>query len=189
VPANDLRGFVEFMKGKSLFYASIGNGSQHHLAMEMLKQRSGMDLTHVPYKGGGESVAALLGGHVQMTFGAVSTSLPHLRSGRLRSLGVTSAKRLAALPDVPVFAEAGLPGFEVEQWYGVFGPAGIAPAIVRRLNEALVRVMAPAAFKEHFVAQGVDIVSSTPAELGAYVKSELARWTKMLKEVGITEVP
>jgi tripartite-type tricarboxylate transporter receptor subunit TctC len=191
-PARSISELIQIAKakpGQPMNYGSPGQGGAPHIAAELVKKMAGIDLTHVPYKGGGESVAALLGGHVQMTFGAVSTSLPHLRSGRLRSLGVTSAKRLAALPDVPVFAEAGLPGFEVEQWYGVFGPAGIAPAIVRRLNEALVRVMAPAAFKEHFVAQGVDIVSSTPAELGAYVKSELARWTKMLKEVGITEVP
>ena len=175
--------------GQAMNYGSPGHGGAPHIAAELVKKMAGIDLTHVPYKGGGESVAALLGGHVQMTFGAVSTSLPHLRSGRLRSLGVTSAKRLAALPDVPVFAESGLPGFEIEQWYGVFGPAGVPPAIARRLNEALVRGMSPAAFKEHFVAQGVDIVCSTPADLGAYVKSELARWTKMLKEVGISEVP
>src|SRR5262249_23793629 len=149
-------------------YASPGYGGAPQIAAELLKRTAGLDITHVPYKGGGDAVIALMGGQGQMSFGAVSTSLPHIRGGRLRALGVPSAKRLTAQPDVPTFAESGLPGFEVEQWYGVFAPQHLPTAITRKLNAAIVRILDAGEFRKDFAVQGVEIVSSAPEALAAY---------------------
>lgn len=195
-PARSLQELIQSAKAKAnanaadvMSYGSTGFGGAPHIAGELLKRTAGMPMTHVPYKGGGESIVALLGGHVQLSFGAVSTAQPHLRGGRLRALGVTTLKRLSALPEVPTFAEQGLPGFEVTQWYGVFAPAGMPPPILQKINAALVRALNAPEFKEQFANQGVELVSSTPNALAQYVKSELARWTRVLKEMGITETP
>jgi tripartite-type tricarboxylate transporter receptor subunit TctC len=191
-PARSVQELIQLARakpGQVMSYGSTGYGAAPHIAAELLKRTAGIEITHVPYKGGSDAVTALLGGHVQMSFGAVSTALPHMRTGRLRALGVTSAKRLAATPEVPAFAEAGLPGFEVVQWYGVFAPARIPPAIARKLNEALARVLGAGPFKEHFLAQGVELVSSTPEAFASYVKVELARWTRVLKEIGVGDAP
>src|SRR5262245_52017856 len=155
-PARSIQELIALARkpGQAMSYGSTGYGAAPHISAELLKRMAKVEITHVPYKGGGEAVAALLGGHIHMSFGAVSTSLPQLRAERFRALGVTSAKRLAAIPDVPTFSEAGLPGFEVEQWYGVFAPAKLPAAVTRRLNETLSRAMSAAAFKEHFAAQG-----------------------------------
>ncbi|MBI4190874.1 MAG: tripartite tricarboxylate transporter substrate binding protein [Betaproteobacteria bacterium] len=190
--ARSVQELVQLAKakpGQVMIYASTGYGGAPHIAAELLKRVAGIEMTHVPYKGGGDAVIALMGGHVQMSFGAVSTSLAHIRGGRLRALGVTSLKRLAATPEVPTFAEAGLPGFEVVQWYGVFAPAGLPSAITRKTSETLGRALGSAEFKEHFAAQGIELVHSTPEAFAAYVKVELARWTRVLKEMGIHEAP
>jgi len=191
-PARSLQEMIQLAKAKPsepMSYGSTGYGAAPHISAELLKRVTGIALTHVPYKGGGDAVVALLGGHVQLSFGAVSTALPHLRGGRMRALGVTSVKRLAAVSDVPTFIEAGLPGFEVVQWYGVFAPAGLPPAMTHKLNGALVRALNTAEFREQFAGQGIDAFSATPDAFAAYVKAELARWTKILKEMGITEAP
>lgn len=188
-PARTLQDLIRLAKAKpdhGMNYGSTGFGGGPHIAGEYFKRAAGVDIPHIPFKGGGEAVTALLGGHITLSFGAVSTSLPHVRSGRTRALGVTSSKRLSAVPDVPTFAESGLPGFEVVQWFGAFAPAGVPPAIVARINAALVKAIAAPDLRERFAAQGVELVSSSPAELDAYVKSELVRWGRMLKELGIT---
>ena len=176
-------------KGEVMSYGSTGYGGAPHIAGELLKRAAGMPMTHVPFKGGGESIIAIMGGHVQASFGAVSTALPHVRGGRLRALGVTTLKRLSAIADVPTFAEQGLPGFEVVQWYGVFAPAGLPPPILRKTNESLVRALGAAEFREQFNAQGVELMQSAPLAFADYVQRELARWTKVLKEMGINEAP
>ena len=189
-PARSLQELIQLAKAKPdqiMNYGSPGYGGAPHIAGEYLKRVAGIDLTHVPYKGGGDAVAALMGGHVQMSFGAVSTSLPHVRAGKMRALGVTSAKRISAIPEVPTFAEAGLPGFEVVQWYGVFGPQGIPPALTRRLNEALARVLNADQFKREFWEQGVEMQTTTPEALAVYVKTELVKWTKILRDLGIQD--
>jgi tripartite-type tricarboxylate transporter receptor subunit TctC len=191
-PARSLQELINLAKAKSpqtMSFASTGYGAAPHIAAELLKRVAGIEMTHIPYKGGGDATIALIGGQVPMSFGAVSTSLPHLRAARLRALGVTSRKRLAATPDVPTFAESGLPGFEVVQWFGVFGPARLPSPIVRKLNETLGRALAAPEFKEHFAAQGVELQHSTPAEFANYVNAELVRWTRVLKELGINEAP
>ena len=176
-------------KGEAMSYGSTGYGGAPHIAGELLKRAAGIAMTHVPFKGGGESIVAIMGGHVQASFGAVSTAQPHVRGGRLRALGVTTAKRLSAIADVPTFAEQGLPGYEVVQWYGVFAPAGLPPPTLRKTNETLARTLGALEFREQFNAQGVELMQSTPAAFAGYVRGELARWTRVLKEMGINEAP
>lgn len=190
-PARSVQELTQIAKAKpgQMSYGSTGYGGAPHIAAELLKRAAGIEMTHIPFKGGGEAVIALMGGHVQLSFGAVSTSLPHIKGGRMRALGVTSAKRLAATPDVPTFAESGLPGFEVEQWYGVFAPPAMPPPITQKLNAALVRALDGDQFKRDFSGQGVELQRSTPEELAAYVKTELARWRKVLKDLGIQDQP
>ena len=187
--ARSLQELIQLAKKDALSYGSTGYGGAPHIAGELLKRAAGIQMTHIPFKGGGESIVAIMGGHVQASFGAVSTAQPHLRGGRLRALGVTTVKRMSAIPDVPTFAEQGLPGFEVVQWYGVFAPAGLPPAVLRKTNDTLVRALGAVEFREQFNAQGVELMQSTPAAFGGYVKGELARWTKVLKEMGINEAP
>ena len=187
--ARSLPELIQLAKKDALSYGSTGYGGAPHIAAELLKRTTGIPMTHVPFKGGGDSIIAIMGGHVQASFGAVSTAQPHLRGGRLRALGVTTLKRMTAIPDVPTFAEQGLPGFEVVQWYGVFAPAGLPPAVLRKANETLVRVLGAAEFREQFNAQGVELTQSTPVAFAGYVKGELARWTKVLREMGINEAP
>jgi tripartite-type tricarboxylate transporter receptor subunit TctC len=124
-----------------------------------------------------------------MNFGAPSTGLGHVKAGRLRALGVTGAQRLSAAPDVPTFAESGLRGFNVDQWYGVFTPAGVPHALIRKLNEELARALATPQFREQFMTQGVELTSSTPEEFAAFVSAELALWKRVLKEIGIQDAP
>ena len=188
--ARSLQDLIQLAKkGEIKSYGSSGYGGAPHIAGELLKRAAGIAMTHVPYKGGGESIVAILGGHVQASFGAVSTAQPHLRGGRLRALGVTTLKRMQAIPDVPTFAEQGLPGFEVVQWYGVFAPAGLPAPVLRKLSESLVRALAVPEFRDQFNAQGVELMQSTPVAFAAYVQRELARWTKVLKEMEINEAP
>ena len=191
-PARSVQELIKLAKANSpqtMSFASTGYGAAPHVAAELLKRVAGIEMTHIPYKGGGDAIIALVGGQVPISFGAVSTALPHLRAARLRALGVTSRKRLAATPDVPTFAESGLSGFEVVQWFGVFGPARLPAPIVRKLNATLGRALAAPEFKEHFAAQGVELRHSTPAEFANYVNAELVRWTRALKEMGINEAP
>ena len=190
-PAKSVPELIQVAKAKpgQMSYGSTGYGGAPHIAGELLKRVAGIEITHVPYKGGADAVIALMGGQLQMSFGAPSTSLPHIRSGRTRALGVTSAKRLTAVPDVPTFAESGLAGFEVEQWYGVFAPPGLPAGIRQKLNAALSRALDTGQFRKDFAAQGVELVASTPEALAAYVKSERARWGKVLKELGIQDQP
>ena len=174
--ARTLPDLIHWAKRDALSYGSTGYGGAPHIAGELLKRAAGIPLTHVPFKGGGDSIIAIMGGHVQASFGAVSTAQPHLRGGRLRALGVTTQKRMAAIPDVPTFAEQGLPGFEVVQWYGVFTPAGLPPPVLQKINETLTRALGVLEFREQFGAQGVELLHSTPVAFAGYVKNELARW-------------
>ena len=187
--ARSLQELIQWAKKDALSYGSTGYGGAPHIAGELLKRAAGIPMTHVPFKGGGDSIVAIMGGHVHASFGAVSTAQPHLRGSRLRALGVTTLKRMSAIPDVPTFAEQGLTGFEVVQWYGVFAPAGLPTSVLRKVNEGLVRALATPEFREQFNAQGVELMQSTPAGFAGYVKGELARWTKVLREMGINEAP
>ena len=191
-PAKTVADFIQIAKAKPadiMSYGSSGYGAAPHIAGELLKKTAGINVTHVPYKGGNDSIVALMGGHVHLNIGAPSTALAHVRAGRVRALAVTGLKRLVAAPDVPTIAETGLPGFNVQQWFGVFAPSGVSSAIVRKLNEALKRTVASSQFREQFETQGIELTSSTPEAFSAFVKSELVHWKRVMKEIGVHDAP
>ena len=150
----------------------------------MFKARTGINIVHVPYKGAPPAMADLLAGHVALTFATSPSAVPHVKSGKLRALGVSTAKRIAALPEVPTIAEAAVPGFEASGANGLVGPAGMPPAIVERLNAAVVRIVNEPAMSKFLSEQGADPWTTTPAEYAAYIKSEVAKWAKAVKDSG-----
>ena len=183
-PARNLRELIALAKKNPgiYTYASRGNGSSPHLAGEFLKLRAGIDLIHVPYKGGAPGLADLLGGQVTMSFQTALSALPHLKSGRLNVIGVAAHRRMAQLPEVPTIEEGGLPDFEVSSWNGLFAPARTPPEIVTRLYEATVKALAQPEVREKLEAQGAEPVGQTPAQFRAYVQSEIDKWAKVIKE-------
>lgn len=168
-----------------LTFASSGPGGAHHLSGEMFKALAGIDIVHVPYKGGAPAASDLLGGHVSMMFEMGYAALPSIRSGKLRPLAVTAARRLAVLPQVPTMAEAGVPGFESSNWQGVIAPAATPPAIVSRLAEAFAAVLRAPEIRELIVQQGNDVGGGTPAEFAAWIRAEHARWGTLIRSAGI----
>src|SRR6185295_18865580 len=175
VPAKNMREFVALVKSQpgKLYYSSPGNGGPQHLAMELLKLETGMDIVHVPYKGAAGAISDLVGGHVQAMISALQTVAPHVQSGRLRMLAVMSARRSDAFPDVPTLKEAGLPEMEVETWYAMFAPAGTPQPIVMQLNESLNQFMREPAVREVLEKQGLQPEGGTPQALGERVRREL----------------
>ena len=169
-----------------LNYASAGPGNTSHLAVEYFKSVVGVNLTHVPYKGSGPAITALLGREVDCIFDSLSSSLPQIQGGKFRAIAVSTAKRSKVLPDVPTIQEAGIAGFDVSVWYGVFAAAGTPAPIVQKLNAEIIKAMRAPEAKEKIEAAGYDIVGSTPAELDAHVKMEIARWAKVVKDSGAT---
>jgi tripartite-type tricarboxylate transporter receptor subunit TctC len=167
-------------------FASVGNGSPSHIAGELLKLRTGIDIVHVPYKGGGPAVADTLGGQVPFLFVSIPAAMSHVRSGKLRPLAVTTLKRSPAAPDVPTVAEAaGIPDFEVDSWYAMFTPAGTPPAIVDRLQKAVAQVVQTPEVKQKLLEQGADAVGSTSADLDRVVRAELKKWAQLVRDAGI----
>jgi len=187
VPAKSMREFVELVRAQpgKLYYCSPGNGGPQHLAMELLKLETKIDIVHVPYKGAGGAVADLVGGHVQAMVSALQTVAPQVHAGRLRMLGVMSAKRADAFPEVPTLKEQGLPDLEVETWYAIFAPAGTPAAIVARLNGDLNDFLKEGDVRSVLEKQGLLPAGGAPQELGERMKTELARWTRVVKAAGI----
>jgi tripartite-type tricarboxylate transporter receptor subunit TctC len=187
-PASSIQELIKLAKTRSpdaSSYSSAGYGVAPQIAAEALKRVTGIEILHVPYKGGSAALTALIGGEVSMSFGGVPPALPHVRAGRLRALGVTSLQRLTATPDVPTFSESGIAGFEVVQWFGVFGPAHVPAAIVQKLNTALGQSLSSPQFKKYFAEQGVELQHATPTQFAKYVNQEFVRWGRELKELGI----
>jgi tripartite-type tricarboxylate transporter receptor subunit TctC len=187
VPAKDLKEFVALAKkdpGK-MYYGSAGNGSAGHLAMEYLKQATGMEIQHVPYKGTGPNVIDLVAGRTQASSAGTPPLLPHVKSGKLRVIAVGTSKRLANLPDVGTVAEQGYPGFETSQWYGLNVPAKTPDAIVRRLAQEAAKAAKSTMVAERFAAEDAEAVGSGPAEYAAFIKKEQARWGKVVKAAGV----
>ena len=186
VPVRTVKEFIAYAKKRpgQLNYSSAGNGSQPHLTAEMFRARTGIDIVHVPYKGAPPQLADLVAGHVALTFATSPTAVPQVRAGKLRALGVSTAKRISALPDVPTIAEAGVPGFEASGANGLVGPAGMPPAIVERLNAAVVRIVKDPAMSKYLSDQGAEPWTTTPAEYGAYIKAEVTKWAKAVKDSG-----
>ena len=187
VPAKNMREFVALVKSQpgKLYYSSPGNGGPQHLAMELLKLETGMDIIHVPYKGAAGAITDLVGGQVQAMISALQTVAPHVKNGRLRMLAVMSSHRAEAFPEVPTLKEAGLPDLEVETWYAMFAPAGTPAAIVGRANRDVNELLKEADVREVLAKQGLEPAGGTPDALGARVKRELANWTRVVKAAGI----
>jgi tripartite-type tricarboxylate transporter receptor subunit TctC len=186
LPVKSVKQLVALAKAKprEINYASVGIGSGTHLAGELFNYMTGVKMTHIPYKGTGQVMPDLLGGQVAVHFGSTSV-VPHVKSGKLVPLGVTGAQRSTTLPQVPTIAESGLPGYEVTAWNAVFAPAGTPAPIVSRLNGLVKSGMAQPDAKAVMEAQGLDVATSTPEELGSLVKAELAKWSKVIKAAGI----
>jgi tripartite-type tricarboxylate transporter receptor subunit TctC len=186
VAANDLKSFVELAKKSNppLFYASIGNGSQHHLAMELLKQRAGINLTHVPYKGGGPAGIATVSGEVAAMFGGGSV-VPLVRSGQLRALAVSSTKRSAVLPDLPTIGEF-YPGYEVNIWQGLFAPTGTPPAVIDKLRTEVNAVLAMPDVRQKLISSGSgEPHITTPDEFAAMIRKDYESYGKLIKDIGL----
>jgi tripartite-type tricarboxylate transporter receptor subunit TctC len=187
VPAKDLREFVALAKSKpgQINYGSAGNGSAGHLAMEYLKQVTGMELQHVPYKGTGPNVTDLIAGRTQASSAGTPPLMPHVKAGKLRVIAVGTSKRLHSLPDVPTVAEQGYPGFETSQWYGLNAPAGTPEPVIRRLAEEASKAAKSAVVLERFKSDDAEPVGSTPAEYAAFIKKEQERWSKVVRAANI----
>ena len=186
VPVKTVKEFIAYAKKRpgELHYSSAGNGSQPHLTAEMFKTQTGINIIHVPYKGAPPAMTDLLAGHVALTFATSPSAVPHARTGKLRALAVSTAKRISALPEVPTIDEAGVPGFEASGANGLVGPAGMPPAIVERLNAAVVRIVKDPAMSKYLSDQGAEPWTTTPGEYAAYIKSEVAKWAKAVKDSG-----
>ena len=187
VPAKSMKEFVDYVRARpgKLYYSSPGNGGPQHLAMELLKLETGMDIVHVPYKGAAGAIADLVGGHVQAMISAMQTVAAHVHAGRLRMLGVMSAERAPAFPDVPTLKEQGLPDLEVETWYAMFAPAGTPEAVVTRVNGDVNELLKEADVRGVLEKQGLSPAGGTPRALGERVQRELARWTRVVKAAHI----
>ena len=187
VPAKNLREFVALAKAKpgQLNYGSAGNGSAGHLAMEYLKQVTGMELQHVPYKGTGPNITDLIAGRTQATSAGTPPLLPHVKAGKLRVIAVGTSKRLASIPDVPTVAEQGYPGFETSQWYGLNAPAKTPPAIIQRLAQAAAKAAKSPLVAERFKPDDAEPVGSTPQEYAAFIKKEQERWSKVVRAANV----
>jgi tripartite-type tricarboxylate transporter receptor subunit TctC len=186
VAAKNMKEFIALAKASpgKVAYGSSGIGSAPHLSMELIKSMAGITMTHVPYKGAGAAVADVLGGQIQALCSSLAGLLPHIKSGRVRALGVTTSGRNPQLPDVPTIAESALPGYEVLIWYALFAPARTPSAVIARLNAETVKALNAADLKDRLTQQGLDVASSTPDALMAFVKSETAKWAKVAKDSG-----
>ncbi|MGH8648150.1 MAG: tripartite tricarboxylate transporter substrate binding protein, partial [Burkholderiales bacterium] len=187
VPVKTLQDVIALAKAKpgQLSYASAGLATGTHMTAELLRYMTGIELLHVPYKGGGPAMTAAMGGQTQLIVSTSVGLLPHVRAGRLRAIALTSAKRSAAAPDIPTFAESGVPGYEHEPWNGMFGPAGLPKPVLAKVNAEVARILQSPEVKKVFERDGADVVGGTPEQFGAVLKAEIAKWTKVAKAAGI----
>lgn len=186
-PAKTLQDFLAMARAKpgGVTYGSAGVGSGTHMSMALLETMAGLKLHHVPYKGGGPAVVATIAGEVPLNIGTTAGVLPHVRSGKLRALGVTSAKRQAAAPDVPTFAEAGVPGYEHAPWNGLFAPAKTPAAIINKLQAEVERILFSPELRKTLADSGLEPVGSKPEAFAKHIRTELAQWPKVVKAAGI----
>lgn len=188
LPAKNVKDLIALAKAKpgQLNYASAGSGNATHLAGELFKSLTKVNVVHVPYKGSGPALTDVIAGQVQFMFSNLTAALPHIKSGRLRALAVTGPRRTPTAPDIPTMIESGVPGYTVTSWFGVLAPAGATKEIVNRLNAELAKVMRSPDMKERLAGEGADPTSSSPAEFTAFLKTEIEKWGKVVKEAGIT---
>jgi tripartite-type tricarboxylate transporter receptor subunit TctC len=186
--AASFQEFVALLKANpgKYFYASTGNGTSSHLSGELLRLQAGLNITHVPYKGAVAVNDVLSGESVHFMFATIPSVINHVRSGKLRALAVTSARRSSGVPELPTVAESGFPGFDASSWFGLAGPAGLPREIVEKIATEVARVLAQPAMREKFIQQGADPVGSTPQEFGDYMRAETAKWAQLVKASGAT---
>jgi tripartite-type tricarboxylate transporter receptor subunit TctC len=186
VPANTVAELIAFGKANpgKLNFASSGSGTSIHLAGELFRVQTGIQMTHVPYKGSAPAIQDLLGGQVQLMFDNLPSALPQIKAGKLRALGVTSATRAAALPDVPTIAESGLPGFEASSWFGLLAPAGTPRDVVAKLDAEVAKWLASQDARDKLLAQGAIAAGGSPEDFSAHIAAETAKWAKVVKESG-----
>ena len=185
--ATNIKDLIALAKAKpnEINYGSGGSGSAPHLAAELFKTMADVRITHVPYKGSTPAITDTMSGQVQLTFTGIPSVMTQMKAGRLRPIGVTSLKRTAALPEVPTIAESGVPGYEVNPWFGVLLPARTPQPLVSRLNAEILKVLQLPATRERFAAEGFEAAGNTPAQFAAYIKAEQIKWGKVIKDAGI----
>jgi tripartite-type tricarboxylate transporter receptor subunit TctC len=186
LPAKTLAEFVAYAKANpgKLSFGSGGVGTPAHLAGELLKIKAGIEYTHVPFRGTGPTLQSVIGNHVPTAFNPPSPLLPHLQSGAIKAIAITTLKRTAALPDIPTIAESGYPGFDAATWHAIVAPAGLPADVRAKLHQAIHETLNDPATRKAFADLGVDVVNSTPAELRAYIKSEIPKWAEVVKASG-----
>jgi tripartite-type tricarboxylate transporter receptor subunit TctC len=188
VAAKSVKELIALAKAQpgKLSFGSSGAGNAGHLAGELFKVMANVDIVHIPYKGGAPAMVDLIGGGVQLIFASAPTAVPQIKTGRIRGLAVTTAKRSALLPDLPTVAESGLPGYEADNWYGIATRMGTPRAIIMRLNSEIVRALEAPDVKQILFGQGLEVAPGTPEAFGAYMKSEFDKWAKVIKDAKIT---
>lgn len=187
LPVGSIRDLLKLAKARpgQLAYASAGSGTHSHLGMEMLKKLAGVDFVHVPYKGIGPALTDVLSGQVSMMISGLPPALPQIRAGKFKVIAVADAARSSLLPAAPTIAESGFPGYAVENWFGLFAPAGTPSAIIARLNAEVARAFRIVQIRDNLVALGYEPIAGTPAELTAQLKSEIPKWAKVIQEIGV----
>lgn len=187
LPVKSIRELIEHAKSKPgvLNYASVGTGSPQHLSAELFKSTAGVKLVHVPYKGGGPATTAILSGESHLFFAGMPPALPYARAGRLRALAVSTAKRSPSAPEVPTVAEAGLQGFEADNWHGVLAPRGTPQAVVAKLNREIVAVLAQDDIQKQLIRAGAEGVSSSPDEFAKFIRAETGKWAKVARQADV----
>jgi tripartite-type tricarboxylate transporter receptor subunit TctC len=183
-PYRTLADIVAAAKSRSLTFASSGNGTVGHLSGEILKRSSGIDLVHVPYKGAAPAMTDLIGGQVDLYFASLPSAVPHMRNGKLRAIAVTTAKRASSMPEAPTIAESGYPDFSTSAWYGVLAPSGTPPAILKRLNDAVIQVVQLPEVRARLANDGVEIQAGPPEQFAELIARELDKWAKAVRESG-----
>jgi hypothetical protein len=186
IPVKTIKELIAYAKAKpgTLNFPSAGVGSSSHLAGELLKSLAGISMVHVPFKGGGPALVAVIAGEVQIMFATMPAAMPHVKSGKVKPVAVTTAKRSKAMPDLPTIAESGVKGYDASTWYGLLAPARTPPAVVTRLHGDTVKILAGPT-RQRLEAQGFEPDGGTPAEFANYIKSEITKWAKVIKDAGI----
>lgn len=186
LPAKTAKDLIALAKTRpgELTFGSGGNGSTAHLSGEMFRTMAGIDIVHIPFKGSPAAVIGVIAGQIAMAFPNIPPALPHVRSGKLKALAVTTAKRSAAVPDLPTIAESGLPGYEATAWFGVLAPAGTSPAIIAKLNAAIVKSVQLRDLQERLAAEGTQAIGNTPEQFAQIIKTDIAKWAKVVKASG-----
>jgi tripartite-type tricarboxylate transporter receptor subunit TctC len=187
LPVRGVKDLIALAKSKpgALNYATSGNGSPGHFSAELLKKMAGIDMVHIPYKGASPALIDVVGGHASLYFTAMLSAQPFVKSGRLRVIAQTSVKRSPSLPDLPTIAEAGYPDYDITSWWGMLGPAGLPRDITNKLHAEIVRIIALPDVKERLNGLGADAATNTPEQFAAYIKAEIAKWARIIRETGV----